>query len=587
MPTSHPAAPPARAAGAPAHPQLPHDRCSFGEFTIDLARGRLMRGDTVVPLRPKAYALLAYLVAHAGRLVGKDELLAAIWPAVVVTEDSLTRCVSELRAALGDGEQRLIQNVPRRGYLFDADVVSAAAAAPDPAALGLAFPAVPIPGAGTAVHRQRSRRAWILGLGLLALAVVVAAGLWQARPRAPAPARLSLVVLPFIALGGEADAAPIAAALTEDLTGALARLQGVRVVSAGGAAAWRGSPLDARRVGGDLDVRYAVEGSVQSVAGGLRVNARLIDVRSGAALWSDRDEAGGTGRPGRQDEIVLRLATALDAELVRAHAERIAATDPRQLDAEDLALQCVAASWAQGGESPGPAYALCEQALQKDPANPRALARLAWYHADRVSRQQSVGVAADLQQAERYVARALKADDRYYAAHCAKAAVLEGQGRLPEAVVAAERCLALNPSHAGAYRMLAIEHFFLAEPERTLAYVEPGTRLNPRDPQLSTFLLFKGWALLQQGEPRAAASWLRQAQAISPQAPNIALALSVALTMAGDDAAGRQQMTYYLSLARTQARTVAQWSQRPPANAGFASFAARVDNALLRAGMPP
>ncbi|MEO8526700.1 MAG: transcriptional regulator, partial [Caldimonas sp.] len=92
----------------------------FGEFTIDTGRASLTRGGAAVALRPKSFALLEYLVRRAGTLVGKDELLGALWAGVVVTDDSLTRCISEVRAALRDSSQQIIKTVARRGYLFDA-----------------------------------------------------------------------------------------------------------------------------------------------------------------------------------------------------------------------------------------------------------------------------------------------------------------------------------------------------------------------------------------------------------------------------------------------------------------------------------
>jgi hypothetical protein len=84
----------------------------FEEFSLDIARGSLRSGDRSHELRPKSFEVLRYLVEHADRVVSKDELLAAVWPNVTVTEDSLTRCISEVRAALGDGEQRLIKTLP-------------------------------------------------------------------------------------------------------------------------------------------------------------------------------------------------------------------------------------------------------------------------------------------------------------------------------------------------------------------------------------------------------------------------------------------------------------------------------------------
>src|SRR6266487_4537575 len=93
-------------------------RYKIGEFTLDVSQGCLRRGDVEIALRPKSFALLQHLITHAGRLVTKDELLSKIWPDVIVTEDSLTRCISEVRAALEDTGQTMIKTVSKRGYVF-------------------------------------------------------------------------------------------------------------------------------------------------------------------------------------------------------------------------------------------------------------------------------------------------------------------------------------------------------------------------------------------------------------------------------------------------------------------------------------
>lgn len=94
----------------------------FEGFTLDLRRGCLRSDDREIELRPKSFEVLRYLVEHAGRLVPKDEFVKAVWPNVIVSDESLTRCMSEVRLALGDGDQHLIKTVPRRGYLFAAPV---------------------------------------------------------------------------------------------------------------------------------------------------------------------------------------------------------------------------------------------------------------------------------------------------------------------------------------------------------------------------------------------------------------------------------------------------------------------------------
>ena len=96
----------------------------FEHFVLDGARRTLCAADRAIDLRPKSFDVLLYLVEHAGRIVGKDEIMDAVWGDVTVTDESLTRCVSDVRYALGDTEQRIIKTVPRRGYLFAMPVTS-------------------------------------------------------------------------------------------------------------------------------------------------------------------------------------------------------------------------------------------------------------------------------------------------------------------------------------------------------------------------------------------------------------------------------------------------------------------------------
>jgi DNA-binding winged helix-turn-helix (wHTH) protein/Tol biopolymer transport system component len=97
----------------------------FGDFTLDLDRGFLRRGADEVPLRPKTFEVLTYLVERHGRLVPKAELIDAIWPDAAVTENSVAQCLLEIRRALADESQQMIRTVARRGYIFTAPVSAA------------------------------------------------------------------------------------------------------------------------------------------------------------------------------------------------------------------------------------------------------------------------------------------------------------------------------------------------------------------------------------------------------------------------------------------------------------------------------
>src|SRR3979490_3105357 len=86
-------------------------------------RGCVLKAGEEIKLRPKVFETLKYLVEHPGRLIGKPELMQAVWPDAFVTDDSLVQCTLELRRALDDRSQQLLKTIPRRGYLFSADVV--------------------------------------------------------------------------------------------------------------------------------------------------------------------------------------------------------------------------------------------------------------------------------------------------------------------------------------------------------------------------------------------------------------------------------------------------------------------------------
>src|SRR3954465_1855143 len=121
----------------------------FDRFVLDLHRGALLGlGGTELPLRPKSFALLQLLLENAERLLNRDTIMEAVWPDVFVTDDSITQCVGDIRRALGDEAQRLLRTVPRRGYLFAAEVPRAGPAEEPPGAgpgASAGQPAAPAP----------------------------------------------------------------------------------------------------------------------------------------------------------------------------------------------------------------------------------------------------------------------------------------------------------------------------------------------------------------------------------------------------------------------------------------------------------
>jgi DNA-binding winged helix-turn-helix (wHTH) protein len=146
-----------------------HARRAFGTFVIDADRAQVTQHGIPIALRPKTFALLVQLADRAHCIVGKQELLDAVWPGLIVTDDSLMQAISELRGALGDRDHQLIKTIPKRGYLLDAKVQPAPAVADElpTAATSTAAP----------VRTKRSRVAVTL-VGVV-LAAGTCYGLWQ------------------------------------------------------------------------------------------------------------------------------------------------------------------------------------------------------------------------------------------------------------------------------------------------------------------------------------------------------------------------------------------------------------------------
>ena len=102
----------------PAVPTASERVIRFDAFSLDLRQCSLRRGEDQIELRPKAFDVLCYFVENSGRVIGKEELIKAVWPGLSVTDDALVQCVRDVRQALSDESHQIIKTVPRRGYIF-------------------------------------------------------------------------------------------------------------------------------------------------------------------------------------------------------------------------------------------------------------------------------------------------------------------------------------------------------------------------------------------------------------------------------------------------------------------------------------
>ena len=441
-------------------------------------------------------------------------------------------------------------------------------------------------------RRLRSAVRYAAG-GLAALVVAVtlwfAPGLVTGPPVSSIAPRFSMVVLPFANLSGDPAQDYLADVLTEELTTSLSRIRHSFVIARSTAFTYKRKAVEVKQIGRDLGVRYVLEGSQQQGGNRVRVSAQLIDAETGAHLWADQFDADRADLLEMQDDIVTRLSRALQVRLVEIDAARVARTHPGDLDAEDLAMRCEAVlvnAQAGSNEVEG-AYDLCERALQRDERNVRALVNLSFKFINPVLDIQSPDREGDIRRADELVSRALAVDPNAYGAHHAKAEVLVTQKRFEEAIVEAERSLALNPSFVNAYSGLCIASSFLGRPQKAVEYADKAIRLSPRDPLLYVFHLEKGFALSLLHQDDQAIEWLGRAVAAAPQWPLPQALLASALAMTGHETDAGETLKRYLSLSGTRAKTIAQWKgQMPSDNPVFLAYAARLTEGLRKAGLP-
>jgi adenylate cyclase len=291
-----------------------------------------------------------------------------------------------------------------------------------------------------------------------------------------------------------------------------------------------------------------------------------------------------------QDEIVKRLLVPLELRLIDVDAVRIARTPPVNLDAQDLALQCMAGVIPSVMvEGSNPAFGFCERAVQVHEHNAIALTFLSLKYIAPVLNMQSTDPQADIRQAAGFAARALVADRNFYWAHLARAAVLISQTRHEEAIIELEQTLALNPGFTTAYALLCEANNYLGRPDRGIEYVEKAIRLSPRDPLLAWFYGEKAWALLMQQQDDLAIEWLRRTLALVPGQPMTQALLTSALALTGRQGEATEALKQYLSLKATTSKTIAELRPQHRAlsdNPKWLAYSDRLVEGLRKAGLP-
>jgi DNA-binding winged helix-turn-helix (wHTH) protein/TolB-like protein/Tfp pilus assembly protein PilF len=449
-------------------------------FVIDVRRRLLLRRDTgeALALNAKAFDTLLYLAQHPGDVLDKDTLLAALWPGVVVEENSLAQNISALRHALGEshGENRYIATVPRRGYQFVAVVGPVNELPASPPADANRKTENP----GATARRRRSDRwgPWALGFVVAAISFWL---IWRSSQdqNAASSAAQALAILPFKPLVLAERDESLELGMTESLIARLSELDGIVVKPLSSVRRYSAPDQDPLAAGIALAAEVVLDGSLQHRDGRLRVTTRLLNVKDGRQIWAGSFDENVTTIFEVQDTITRRVSEALRAPL----SDRVARRHERgstQIPAAYLALANGRLAWSRLTEpSLKQAVTEFEKALALDPNYALAYVGVADSYA-------TLGVFGMLRphdafpRARQAAQRALEIEPELAAAHATLGHItvqfdLDWQTGMAEY----DRAIALDPDYARTYHWRGISYGMHGATALALADFERARLLEP------------------------------------------------------------------------------------------------------------
>jgi DNA-binding winged helix-turn-helix (wHTH) protein/TolB-like protein/Tfp pilus assembly protein PilF len=462
----------------------------FGPFRIDSGEKLLYRGGEPIPLTPKVADTLLALLANAGRVVGKDDLMKTVWPDAFVDEGGLARNISALRKALGEGEgAQFIETIPKRGYRFIAPLKGETEGPAEPAPAPVASP-----------RAAKRRAAWVtaaIAVALIALAATAVA-YYRNRQRFS-----SLIVIPLRNLSGDPAQEHVADTMTEELISTLTAIQSLRTISFTTAMTYKGAGKTLPQIARERNTGAAVEGEVKLWGDQARIEVRLLDARTERSLWTGAYQGALSDVPRLESEAARSIAEAIRVKLTPAEKRRLASSQPVS-----------AAAWMDYSrgrmfwnrrtpEGIGRAIEYFQASIGKDPGYARAHSGLA----DAWALLGSAGADAYppreiMPKAKEEAATAVQQDPLLAEAHTSLGYILLSYDwDLPAAKREFEQAIALNPGYATAHHWFA--HYWLAAGQPKKALEEIGTA-QFFDPQSLVINAGVGWRRYYAGQYRAA-----------------------------------------------------------------------------------
>jgi TolB-like protein/DNA-binding winged helix-turn-helix (wHTH) protein/Flp pilus assembly protein TadD len=522
-------------------------RLQFDGYVLDAERGSLLRGGDELALRPKTFAVLQFLLENAGRLVSKDEIMAAVWLNVAITDDVLVQSVGEIRRALGDDGPRLIRTVPRRGYRFEGAVSVVDPVPPsrderDP-------PAAQIPEPSHSGPRPVSIR---LALAVALIVLLAAAALWQGirtdwafRNPAGVPERAgdgsapvgaALAILPMVHQGDDPARAYFADGLTQDIINALGRFSALTVMSWNAVLPYKGQPAPPQELGRRLGVAYLVEGSVRRTDDRVRVSAQLVDTAGGRVLWSARYDEPLADLFALQDRITAQIVAALAVRVTQLEERRVLAKPTDNLEAYDYVLRARPALQRPTRAGLVEARAFLRRALELDPNYAAAHAALAETFYTAASLGFAESPATFLGRAEELAGKALSLDANEVRARIILGRIQLVRQRHKQAEAEIERAIAINPNDAGAIAGRGNVLMWLGQTDAAVAALEQAQRIDPDLNTMDRFALGLAYYLSRRYERAAEQAELNLRDETGAGLSRVVLAAAYGQLARADDA---------------------------------------------------
>lgn len=442
---------------------------SLGKWTVFPLEGRLKNGDEIRKIQPKSMDVLVVLAEAEAGVVSRETLLSEVWQGRAVSDEPLTRCIGELRRALGDTSKspQYIQTVPKRGYQ-------------------LLQKAIPLnTESDTNGNEQDSsepsgsfnwRAISAIAIGFLTITTLLGiAFLNREDVSAVSPPDWSIVVLPFDDVSQDGAHGYMSDGVADAVTHLLSRVNGLRVTSRSSAVAVKRQGIDIPAIARKLNVAYVLEGSVRTSGERIRISTNLVDTRSDTRIWSENFDRELKDVFAIQDEIARSVSDVLKI-VVTSSAPVSLQTDPA---AYSLFLQARELHQQPAGSDYQRAFDLYEAALAIDPNYTPAWVWLAALYDDtQNSSDWSSKEAQDL--ARRAINRALEISPEYpLALGISSILSLSENGDLSRSASEMQKALELEPNNPILMRwsvniLLALARFDEA--------VQVGEQLYDQDP---------------------------------------------------------------------------------------------------------